>query len=80
MNDITKDMREKTLLLSMVAELVLKKRNLCGLLCIIRAGKLAVWYIEMWTYPRWQQQMALVPVVKNTAIPNLSRLDNKNAG
>lgn len=49
MNDNTKDMREKTIvLLSLIAELVLKKRNLYVLLCVIRAGNLALWYTEMW--------------------------------
>lgn len=44
MNDNTKDMREKTItgLLSVIAESVLKKRNLCRLLRVVKAGKLAL--------------------------------------
>lgn len=49
MNDSTKDMREKTIvLLWIIAELVLTKRNLCKLLYVIRAGKLALWCLELW--------------------------------
>lgn len=50
MNDYTKDTREKNIvLLSVIADLVLKKRNLCRLVCVIRAGKLVLYDTsEMW--------------------------------
>lgn len=44
MNDYTKDTREKNIivLLSVIADLVLKKRSLCRLVCVIKAEKLVL--------------------------------------
>lgn len=48
MNDYTKDTKEENtiILLSVIAESVLMKRNLCRLLCVIKAGKLALCYVR----------------------------------